>query len=179
MSHLSPQPFASVEMCIIATSYCCIFVQGPVFCFLFFVFCFSFPCQAYEAGCGRDNCCPLDVEAGRLTISRDPCPIAVFHSDSKKKWLWQKHRDLSVYLALSLKPCSPEIRWLASLPLFLSPPFECQPQASQSQKKPLHACRCCNGIGRLTTHGTKNARLTTHPQFGIENEGFKLVDGAT
>lgn len=69
--------------------------------FLFFVFCFSFPCQAYEAGCGRDNCCPLDVEAGRLTISRDPYPIAVFHSDSKKKWLWQKHRHLSVYLSLS------------------------------------------------------------------------------
>lgn len=68
--------------------------------FLFFVFCFSFPCQAYEAGCGRDNCCPLDVEAGRLTISRDPYPIAVFHSDSKK-WLWQKHRHLSVYLSLS------------------------------------------------------------------------------
>lgn len=40
MSHLSPQPFASVEMRIIAASYCCIFVQGPVFCFLCFVFLF-------------------------------------------------------------------------------------------------------------------------------------------
>lgn len=151
--------------------------------FLFFVFCFSFPCQAYEAGCGRDNCCPLDVEAGRLTISRDPYPIGVFHSDSKKKNGFGRSTDIflctSLCLALSLKPCSPEIRWLASLPLFLSPPFECQPQASQSQQKPLHACRCCNGIGLLTTHGTKNAQLTTHPQFGIENEGFKLVDGAT
>lgn len=99
---------------------------------------FCFHWKPHEAGSGRGNCCPLDIEAGRHTTSTDPYPVVEFYSDSKK-WHWQRHRHLSVYISLSvsisLKPYSPQLRWLASIfPFFLSPFLECQPQASQSQQ---------------------------------------------
>lgn len=73
------------------SSFCCLFAFSP-------------HCQAYGAGCGRDNCCPLDAEAGRLTIQRSLsyCCISFCLQKKKKKWHWQKHRHLSVYLSLSL-----------------------------------------------------------------------------
>lgn len=84
---------------------------------------FCFHWKPHEAGSGRGNCCPLDIEAGRHTTSTDPYPVVEFYSDSKK-WHWQRHRHLSVYISLSvsisLKPYSPQLRWLASIFPFFS-----------------------------------------------------------
>ena len=102
------------------------FLKVKIAVFFFLDRSFSIHCQPYEAGSGRGNCCPLDVEAGRRTTNTDPYPAAEFHSDSKR-WHWQRQRHLSVHISLSvsLKPCSPQLRWLASLSspnVFLSLP---------------------------------------------------------
>lgn len=63
---------------------------------------FSFHRLAYEAGSGRGNCCPSDIEAGRHTTSRDPYPIAEFQSDSKKMALAEAQTSFCVHLSVCL-----------------------------------------------------------------------------
>lgn len=140
---------------------------------------FSLHCQAYEAGRGRGNCCPLDVEAGRRTTSSDPYPIAEFHSDSKK-WHWQRQRHLSVYISLSvslsLKPCSPQLRWLASLfPFFLSPSVECQPRAVRASRSLFKLMLQWDWPARHTW--CKECSVNHTSTIWNENEGFRLCVG--
>lgn len=115
---------------------------------------FFIHCQSYEAGSGRGNCCPLTVEAGMHTTNTDPYPISESHSDSKK-WHWQRQRHLSVHISLSasLKPCSPQLRWLASpfSPFFsLSLPW--MPTSGESEPAKASSSWCCNGIGPRSPH---------------------------
>lgn len=63
---------------------------------------FSFHQLAYEAGSGRGNCCPSDIEAGRHTTSRDPYPIAEFQTDSKKMALAEAQTSFCVHLSVCL-----------------------------------------------------------------------------
>lgn len=106
---------------------------------------FSFHRLAYEAGSGRGNCCPSDIEAGRHTTSRDPYPIAEFQSDSKKMALAEAQTSFCVHLSVclclsqALFSSAQMISISLSFFFFLSPSLECQPQASQSQQKSLQA----------------------------------------